>query len=594
MQARSLIRKRGSAALERGGLARWLHGLPQQCGENTTSAAPKAAWVLEQRERGSNTVAVGNGDGTVQLQRRNDDDGSSGGALSSLPRLRQAVLSQLQATFLPSGYPDTVAPGYLRNTMWQAAHHTAGSANGVLASTFLLYSVGLGAGAVPTAGALNWVLKDGLGQMGTLLFGKTIAHNFDVSPRRWYLMASAKLNLAMGLEICTFIVPAYFLPVGALANAIKGLSWMAGGSTKSVFKVSFAADNNFGDVSAKATSQTICASILGTSAGVALASQIGQSVGLALACYASLAAVHLYTGYLAVRCVPLATLNPSRLELLIDLFLEQQQPRQHQQEHGQRVEQPEPTATSGAGTAHGAAAAAAAAHFKDELHSSRWHGAQQQAPVVLPTPPQLASRDPVFHRASVLVGTPLRKLVRQHGDSLESVLKQQQQPQQQEQQQHEPSEQQHREQQWQPQWQREQQQQQQQNQQQQEGQLGLGKEGSPQQQQQQQQLHLLVPAGDRIHLLLHERAEAADLILGYLHAHIVLHNGSSSSASSSSSTSTSSEAGQLPQEVSEVQRVQRGLAEARRLLPALLAALEAAGWDDQKVVLEPKRRRCIW
>jgi hypothetical protein len=115
-----------------------------------------------------------------------------------------------------------------------------------------------------------------------------------------------------------------------------------------------------------------------------------------------------------------------------------------------------------------------------------------------------------------------------------------------------------------------------------------------------------VPAGDRIHLLLHERAEAADLILGYLHAHLVLHDGSSSStnssntsstsssSSSSTSTSTSSEAGQPPQEVSEAQRVRQGLAEARRLLPALLSALEAAGWDDQKVVLEPKRRRCIW
>ena len=32
-------------------------------------------------------------------------------------------------------------------------------------------------------------------------------------------------------------MPAYFLPIGAVANAIKGLSWMAGGSTKSVFKV---------------------------------------------------------------------------------------------------------------------------------------------------------------------------------------------------------------------------------------------------------------------------------------------------------------------------------------------------------------------
>ena len=68
----------------------------------------------------------------------------------------------------------------------------------MLASTFLLYSVGLGAGAIPTAGALHWVLKDGLGQLGTLLFGRAIAHNFDVSSRRWYLLASAKLNVAMG------------------------------------------------------------------------------------------------------------------------------------------------------------------------------------------------------------------------------------------------------------------------------------------------------------------------------------------------------------------------------------------------------------
>lgn len=91
-----------------------------------------------------------------------------------------------------------MAPGYLRYVGWQVVHHAAGSANGVLASTFLLYAVGLGAGAIPTAGALNWVLKDGLGQLGTLLFGRVMAHNFDVASKSWYVAASAKLNLAMG------------------------------------------------------------------------------------------------------------------------------------------------------------------------------------------------------------------------------------------------------------------------------------------------------------------------------------------------------------------------------------------------------------
>lgn len=54
----------------------------------------------------------------------------------------------------------------------------------------MLYAVGLGAGAIPTAGAMNWVLKDGIGQLGTLVFGKQIAHNFDVHSKSWCASAT--------------------------------------------------------------------------------------------------------------------------------------------------------------------------------------------------------------------------------------------------------------------------------------------------------------------------------------------------------------------------------------------------------------------
>jgi len=47
-----------------------------------------------------------------------------------------------------------------------------------------------------------------------------------------------------GLEIATIIVPHAFLVLGSCANMIKGLSWMAGGSTRSVFNLSFVRDNN--------------------------------------------------------------------------------------------------------------------------------------------------------------------------------------------------------------------------------------------------------------------------------------------------------------------------------------------------------------
>ena len=37
------------------------------------------------------------------------------------------------------------------------------------------------------------------------------------------------------------------------------------------------------------------------------------------------------------------------------------------------------------------------------------------------------------------------------------------------------------------------------------------------------QRHLLVPAGDSVHLLLHEQADSADCILGFVHAYLVQH-----------------------------------------------------------------------
>ena len=41
-----------------------------------------------------------------------------------------------------------------------------------MATQSLLYAVGLGQGAIPMAAALNWVIRDGLGQLGGVLFAR--------------------------------------------------------------------------------------------------------------------------------------------------------------------------------------------------------------------------------------------------------------------------------------------------------------------------------------------------------------------------------------------------------------------------------------
>ncbi|GLC60268.1 hypothetical protein PLESTB_001592600 [Pleodorina starrii] len=284
---------------------------------------------------GHSAGAAGTGCGTDAASARGED-------VSFATFLYRQVRDTISATFLPAGYPDTTGQNYVRFMAWQGVHNVAMTANSVLASTFMLYAVGLGAGSIPTAGALNWVLKDGMGQLGTLLFGKTIAHNFDVHSKTWFFLSAVMLQAAAALELMTVLLPGHFLLMGSLANTLKGLAWMAAGSTRSVFHLSFARDNNIADVTAKGTSQYIFASLVGTAGGALMCAAVGQSGAAAATCFGLLAGATIGSAYLAVQAIPLSTLNATRLQLLVDAFLTSISPEEaadsrRRRHHGRRT-----------------------------------------------------------------------------------------------------------------------------------------------------------------------------------------------------------------------------------------------------------------
>ena len=226
-----------------------------------------------------------------------------------------------------------------------------------------------------------------------------MAHNFDLSSRSWYVAASGKLNLAMALEISTALAPHWFLPLGATANAVKGLAWMAGGSSRSAFNVAFAKDRNIADVTAKATSQTICTSLLGTAAGMAIAASIEQSAGLCFTWYSALAAVHMYTAVESAKSVPLKTLNPSRLKKLAELVVFRNE-NNNENNNNDRISSRKEE------------------HPGNGLEMNTWNA------LLLPTPAELAVEDKIFpflplhsnkknskSTLELVVGTSLRKLI---------------------------------------------------------------------------------------------------------------------------------------------------------------------------------------
>lgn len=247
-------------------------------------------------------------------------------------------------TFLPSGFPTSVACGqaYTQYIKFQSLHHTLEATNGVIASTFLLYAAGLGGSHVPAvSGALNWCLKDALGSAGTLLLAGKAGASFDGrAARRWNVASSCLYSLAVAAEVSTYaFVPGIvftdasvplvgwpgtvaFVVIGAAANAAKGAACMAGGSTRAAFHAAFARRNNLGDLTAKASAQTVASYLLGNALGMGLcALAIQQNLWAALAACAALGACHVATAHWSTRCVPIKALDIDSVSWLVHCAL---------------------------------------------------------------------------------------------------------------------------------------------------------------------------------------------------------------------------------------------------------------------------------
>lgn len=186
----------------------------------------------------------------------------------------------------------------------------------------LLFAVGLNATtAIPAAAALNWVIKDGLGQFGGMFFASLVNKKFDADPKKWRLVAAVSLDAATLVEVLTPLFPHLFLPMASIANVGKNVSWLAASSTKAGIHKTFIRHENMGDVTAKAGSQAICASLLGTGAGIALSSVVGTGTGSIIAMCSTLSAVHLYCTHRSLSHVVVPTLNHQRAETATRRFL---------------------------------------------------------------------------------------------------------------------------------------------------------------------------------------------------------------------------------------------------------------------------------
>ncbi|KAF6002175.1 hypothetical protein F1559_001869 [Cyanidiococcus yangmingshanensis] len=194
---------------------------------------------------------------------------------------------------------------------------------GVFSTQSLLLAVGVGRpSAAPIAAALQWVIRDGLGRAGRMLFSQ-VGTGFDAETKQYRLAAAFVLNVSCALETLTPFFPDLFLPLASVANMAKGASTIAAASTRGAIYRSFMRRENLGDITAKQETVGVVGDLLGTAVGVVLARVASHSHRLSMIAFGGASLGHLVSAYYEVKSVELRTLNRQRAHMLIWSYLEE-------------------------------------------------------------------------------------------------------------------------------------------------------------------------------------------------------------------------------------------------------------------------------
>lgn len=218
--------------------------------------------------------------------------------------------------------PDDVTPDYYAFSAWRFAQRCMSATVGVFGTQALLLALGVKSGRIGQAAAFSWVLKDGLGRVGKMVWASGMGKDFDVDPKRWRFRSALLYAIGNGMEIGTQIFPASFLVVATIANSMKQVSMLTSSATRNAMYRSFGGRaQNIANITAKGEAQIVVADLIGMSCGIYLSKRIGTSRTNVLTAYSILTALDTFGIYMELRQVVFRTLNAERSSLVIEQYV---------------------------------------------------------------------------------------------------------------------------------------------------------------------------------------------------------------------------------------------------------------------------------
>lgn len=239
------------------------------------------------------------------------------------PRKWSSLRAFFSEIFLPVGYPDSVSRDYTEYQIWDSIQAFASSITGTLATQSVLSGVGVGdQGASVLAATTTWILRDGTGMTGRILFAWFQGSNLDYDSKKWRLFADILNDVAIFLELMCQYLKGYVTAVLCVSSVAKSIVGVAGGATRAALTQHQARSNNMADVSAKDGSQETLVNLAAFLFSLLLLRIVAGNPWLLYSIFISFTLLHIFANYRAVSCVVMETFNRSRYAIVVRRFLE--------------------------------------------------------------------------------------------------------------------------------------------------------------------------------------------------------------------------------------------------------------------------------
>ena len=152
---------------------------------------------------------------------------------ATLRGLRLKTMQVVSETYLPKDFPESVSKEFLPFTIYSMIGATSTAAMLFLSTQSLFVALGGSQSqAQLAAAAYTWVLKDGIGQLGGILFASRYGGYFDEDIKKWRFFAMSSLNLSILIEIMTLKFPHLFLLLASTANMMKNICFLMAAASR--------------------------------------------------------------------------------------------------------------------------------------------------------------------------------------------------------------------------------------------------------------------------------------------------------------------------------------------------------------------------